>query len=346
MNLTAGKLWGMRRMADNAGLFKMTAVDQRPPIKSAIANHYGVTDAPFDDVAKFKALLIETLQPSSSAMLLDPHFAIPRGIDYLAPEKGLIVTLEDSIFEDTGSGRRSFEIDNWSVNKIKRMGADAVKVLAWYRPDADEAINKHQQNFVKKIGEACAQYDIPFLFELLVYPLDSDAHQTQEYVEMKGKRADDVLKSVEEFAKPEYGVDVFKLESPIAASDVPGVGNEGWEETQAIFDEMGKLAGRPWVMLSAGAGKPQFRNVLTHAYKAGASGYLAGRAIWLDAFSHFPDWDKMRSDLNGEANTYMDDLNKLTEAHAMPWHQHSVFTGNGQKFTPSDASFRSIYAEM
>ena len=30
---------------------------------------------------------------------------------------------------------------------------------------------------------------------------------------------------------------------------------------QALFDEMGRLAGRPWVMLSAGAGKAEFRNV-------------------------------------------------------------------------------------
>jgi len=28
MQLSAGKLWGMRRMADAGGLFKMTAVDQ------------------------------------------------------------------------------------------------------------------------------------------------------------------------------------------------------------------------------------------------------------------------------------------------------------------------------
>lgn len=346
MKLSAGKLWGMRRMADDNGLFKMTAVDQRPPIKSAIAKHYGTDSAPYDDVARFKALLVETLQPKSSALLLDPHFAIPRGLKYLSPDKGLIVTLEDSIFEDAGSGRRSAQIDNWSVNKIKRMGGDAVKVLAWYRPDADPAINTFQQDFVKQIGEACEQFDIPFLFELLVFPLDSDKHQTKDYVEMTGKKADHVLASVEEFAKPDYGVDVFKLESPVGADQVPGVGNEGWETTQELFDEMGRLAGRPWVMLSAGAGKAQFRNILTHAYQAGASGYLAGRAIWLDAFSHFPDWDRMRADLSGEACAYMDDLNALTEAKAMPWHRHPLFDGDGLAFSPSDATFRDTYAEI
>ena len=92
-------------------------------------------------------------------------------------------------------GRRSSEIDIGTY-QIKRMGGDAVKVLAWYRPDADLA-SISIKRLDKRIGEACAKYDIPFLFELLVYPLKTDSEQTQEYTEMKTKRADDVLKSVE-----------------------------------------------------------------------------------------------------------------------------------------------------
>lgn len=343
IELTPGKLWGMRRMANADGYFMITAVDQRPPITAPIAKYHGAKKAPYAEVARFKALLIETLQNDSSAMLLDPHFAIPRGLKYFSPQNGLIVTLEDSLFRDGGKGRFSCAIDDWSVAKIKRMGGDAVKVLAWYRPDADEAINRHQQNFVRKIGEACAHYDIPFLFELLVFPLNEDAGQTREYVEMAGKKADHVLASVREFAKPEYGIDVFKLESPVASGRVPGVEGENWKETQAVFDEMGRLAGRPWVMLSAGAGKDDFRRILTHAYMAGASGYLAGRAIWLDAFQKFPDWRAIRRELITGARPYMADLNSLTQANALPWHKHACFGGNGLNFTPSDASFRHAY---
>jgi tagatose 1,6-diphosphate aldolase len=346
MHLSVGKLWGMRRMADSAGRFKMTAVDQRPPIKNPIAAHYGTETAPYDDVAQFKALLTETLQSESSAMLLDPHFAIPRGLRFLSPQKGLIVTLEDSIFEETPGGRLSAEIDDWSVAKIKRMGGDAVKVLAWYRPDAATSVNEQQKDMVKKIGDACARHDIPFLFELLVYPLAGDAHQTTDYVELRGKKTDDVLASVEAFAAPEFGVDVFKLESPLNAADVPGVGNDGWQNAQQVFDEMGRLAGRPWVMLSAGAGKSDFRNILTHAYRAGASGYLAGRAIWLDAFSHFPDWRQIRTGLETESVNYMRDLNALTDTDALPWHEHALFGGEGEAFIPNDQTFRHQYGDF
>ncbi|MEL6297179.1 MAG: tagatose 1,6-diphosphate aldolase [Pseudomonadota bacterium] len=343
MELTPGKLWGLRRMADAGGRFKMTAVDQRPPIKGPIAKHLGVDEAPWEDVARFKAMLVQHLQPQSTAMLLDPHYAIPQAFDLMSPAKGLIVTLEDSVFHETSGGRLSASIDDWSVDKIKRMGGDAVKVLAWYRPDAAPEVCQAQQDYTKRVGEACARYDIPFLFELLVYPLaaDADADQTRDYVEMKNKKADGVLKSVEEFAKADYGVDIFKLESPVNASDA-----DGSADVQALFNEMGRLAGRPWVMLSAGAGKDDFRNILAHAFKAGASGFLAGRAIWLDAFKHYPDWDGIAADLAGASADYMADISSLADREGAPWFAHAYFGPDGAKFTPADAGFRHSYGPI
>ena len=340
--LSAGKLWGLRRMADDTGLFRMLAVDQRPPIKGPIAAHYGTDEAPYDDVARVKALLIEALQPAATALLLDPHYAVPRGLRYLSPEKGLILTLEDSAFKERDGGRLSTEIEGWSVEKIKRAGGDAVKVLAWYRPDASEAVRSSQKDFAQRVGEACARYDLPFLFELLVYPLLGDEDRTREYREMHGKRSDHVLGSVETFAAADYGVDIFKLEAPVPAESVPGPEGESGAEVQALFDEMGRLAGRPWVMLSAGAGKAAFERVLRHAYRAGASGFLAGRAIWLDAFARFPDWKAMESELRGDSLAYMNAINRLTAAQARPWFDHPTY-GTPPDIVPSDGGFRFAY---
>ena len=345
MQLTAGKLWGLRRLADDAGRFKMTAVDQRPPIKNPIKKIRGTAEAPWDDVAGVKKLLVETLQDESTAMLLDPHFAYPHAVSVFSPQKGLILTLEDSVFEETPDGRLSSEIDDWSVEKIKRAGADAVKVLTWYRPDASQSVNQAQRDFTQRIGEACAKYDIPYVFELLVYPLAHDAEQTLDYVEMQTKKPDLVLQSVEAFAHPNFGVDVFKLESPLAASDVPGVDGDDARDAQKYFDALGRAAGRPWVMLSAGADMAAFERILTHAYAAGASGYLAGRAIWLKAFGHFPDWEAIRAGLAGDGAAYMRRINALTDAKARPWTTHPVFgeDGQGARLSPSTADFRHSY---
>ena len=337
--VSPGKLWGFRRLADASGRFKMVAVDQRPPIKNPIREKRGLAEAPYADVAGFKLMLIEELQRDASALLLDPHFALPQGLTLLSPAKGLIVTLEDSLFTQTPEGRLSGEIDDWSVEKIKRCGGDAVKVLAWYRPDAGAAICQAQQDFTARIGDACARYDIPFLFELLVYPLAGDSHQTADYIEMQGKHADHVLDSVREFARPRYGIDIFKLESPVPAS---GIGHADRAVTQGLFDEMGQLAGRPWVMLSAGAGMADFEIVLEHAYAAGASGYLAGRAIWAEPFKAFPDWEAIRSGLRAKSLPYMARINALTDKAATPWMTHPLYGGTVTVPQP-DAGFRLAY---
>jgi tagatose 1,6-diphosphate aldolase len=316
--MEAGKLWGMRRLADDAGRFKMLAVDQRPPIKNLVADRRGLESAPYQDVCDFKALLVEELAPHASAALLDPHYAYPAAVHLLPPSRGLLLTLEDSIFDDTSAGRRSFEIDDWSVEKIKRAGADAVKVLAWYRPDAGEEVREHQREFVRRIGEACRRYDIPYVFELLVYAFAGAASHTTDYVEDTAKRAEDVVASVEAFAGPEYGIDLFKLESPFPAGRVPDR-SEDDGTVQAAFDALGRAAGRPWVMLSAGATQEAFGRILEYAYAAGASGYLAGRAIWWDACQTFPDLEAMRGRLRVESVPYMEQLNRLTDDRAVPW---------------------------
>ncbi|MBZ8134962.1 tagatose 1,6-diphosphate aldolase [Afifella sp. IM 167] len=344
MNLSAGKFRGLARLADASGRFKMVAVDQRPPIEGPICKALQRDTAPWEDVARFKAMLVRELQEAASALLLDPHYAYPAAIGHLDPRLGLIMTLEDSAFEETAEGRYSREIGDWSVEKIKRAGGDAVKVLAWFRPDAGRDVNAHQRDFVKRIGAECDRLDIPFVLELLVYPLAHDREKTQEYVEMRSKRAADVLRSVEIFAAPEYGVDLFKLESPIPAAEVPGIGGPDWRDAQSLFDELGRLAGRPWVMLSAGSSMAEFRRILGHAYRAGASGYLAGRAIWADAFRAFPDWEAIEMGLRREALDYMAEINRLTDGEAHPWREHHAYGAAGPGLAHPDASFRTHYA--
>ncbi len=340
--MEAGKLWGMRRLADAAGRFKMLAVDQRPPIENLIAERRGLDSAPYEDVCAFKALLVEELAPLASASLLDPHFAYPAAVHLVPPSGGLLLTLEDSIFEDTAEGRRSSEIDNWSVEQIKRAGGDAVKVLAWYRPDAGEGVREHQHELVQRIGDACRRYDLPFVFELLVYPFLGRPAHTVDYVEDVAKRAEDVVASVEAFAGPEYGVDLFKLESPLPAPAVPDrAADDG--SVQAAFDAVGRAAGRPWVMLSAGATKEAFGRVLEYAYAAGASGYLAGRAIWWDACQVFPDLEAMRGRLKVESVPYMEQLNRLTDAAAIPWTEQAGVLGT-PTLDRAGPGFRAGYA--
>jgi tagatose 1,6-diphosphate aldolase len=103
-----------------------------------------------------------------------------------------------------------------------------------------------------------------------------------------------VIESVREFARSEYGVDLLKLDSPLATNGLPRRdGSAAAKAAQQEFDAIGEICSAheiPWVLLSGGAAHDKFERVLEYAYAAGAGGFLAGRTIWLDAMrDHFPD---------------------------------------------------------
>ena len=329
-----GKQRGLARLADAGGHFTMVALDQRPPLVQAIAKARGISadQVGFGDMLAAKRMLVQALAGEASSMLFDPNFAVPAALDVLPARTGLIVTLEEHRFADTLGGRLSRSIDNWSVGKIRRMGGDAVKVLAWYRPDAAPEVLAHQRDYVRTVGAECRRHDIPFVLELLVYPFPDSAGHTTDYVESADKRADLVIESVREFAKPEYGVDLYKLETPLpAASLPPREDSPAAREAASAFDEVGGIcakAGIPWVLLSGGAAPEQFQRVLGYSYAAGAQGFLAGRTIWLDAVqSHFPDQGAVLNALQRQGLGILQDLGGLTRAQANPWTPSFDFAG-------------------
>ncbi len=321
MAMTAGKYWRLRRLADRQGRFTMLAVDQRPPIERLVAEARGEQTPRREDVSAVKTLLLEELSREVSAVLVDPLIAYPDGWRHLDPRRGLLVTLEHAVYDDGPGGRRSGPIPGWSVEAIARLGGDAVKVLAWYRPDADPAVREHQQAWVAEVGEACRRHDLPFVFELLVYPFAAGHGSGDEYAEDPGKRAEAVIESVEAFADPAFGVDLFKLESPIPAAALPAPGEDDGT-TGGWFSALDRAAGRPWVMLSAGASADDFRRVLHYALDAGASGFLAGRAIWAEAMAAFPDLEACRAVLRRDAVPYLRTLVDDTARSARPWFEH------------------------
>ena len=52
----------------------------------------------------------------------------------------------------------------WSVEKIKLMGADAVKLLAPFEP-GEPVSAEHQFALIQHVFEECKKYDILFLLE-------------------------------------------------------------------------------------------------------------------------------------------------------------------------------------
>jgi tagatose 1,6-diphosphate aldolase len=151
-------------------------------------------------------------------------------------------------------------------------------------------------------------------------------------VESPGKLPGLVIDSVREFAKPEYCVDLLKLESPLAANSLPA--RDGSAEAKAAqneFDAIGDICRQrniPWVLLSGGAAPEKFELVLDYSYAAGASGFLAGRTIWLDAvLKNFPDRAAVSASLRKDGLNVLERLSELTTAKGTAWKaRYPVFT--------------------
>jgi tagatose 1,6-diphosphate aldolase len=218
------------------------------------------------------------------------------------------------------------------VEKAQHAGADAVKLLLYYHPDASEEVRRHQQDLVQRLGEECEQTCMPFLLELVSYALEEGSTSTDEFAR---KKPDLVIRSAREFSAPKYKVDVLKLEFPAdlkRTREFCGGAFDG-QERQAVYQlsevrefcrQLNEGAGMPWVILSAGVGIEEFLVQVELATEAGASGFLCGRAIWKDAVAFYPDVARMEEWLRSQgaynfvrANAY---------AHrAVPWFGHRRF---------------------
>jgi tagatose-1,6-bisphosphate aldolase len=75
------------------------------------------------------------------------------------------------------------------------------------------------------------------------------------------------------------------------------------------------------VLLSEGAGFDDFAVQMEIVAKAGASGYIAGRAVWGDAVGNLPDGVRRAGLVR--AGERLDELNDLVRRHGKPWTSHA-----------------------
>ena len=139
--------------------------------------------------------------------------------------------------------------------------------------------------FIERIGAECETYEIPFFLEFVGYDPKGGDEKGVEYAKAKPEI---VKRSMEEFSKPQYRVDVLKVEVPVNAEYVEGSsvykGQKAYTREEALkhFREAAALALKPFIYLSAGVGNAQFTESLKMASEAGTdySGVLCGRATW------------------------------------------------------------------
>ncbi len=320
----------------------MLAIDQRDSLRNGMATAAGTTADRISDEALIKAkrAIVKTLAPYASAVLIDPVYGYPQCVTDLPPRVGLLLSQEETGYVAGGASekeRRTRLLENWSVEQAQRLGADAVKLLLYYRPDGSVEMRRQQEKLVADVGHACVQAEMPFLLELVAYPLTEGGADSLAYAQKKPAL---VIRSAEEFSKPVYGVDILKLEFPADlkwTAEYAGGAFDGKPrqsayratEVETFCRQLNQAAGIPWVILSAGVNIEEFLVQVDMATAAGASGFLCGRAIWKDAIPLYPDLVKMETWLRTQGGHNF----ARAKAHAglaLPWPQHRAFAGDSQ----------------
>jgi tagatose 1,6-diphosphate aldolase len=226
----------------------------------------------------------KVLTPHASAILLDPEWGLEAAAAR-SKNAGLLLAYEKSGYDNTQPGRRADLLPDVSVQRIRNLGGDAVKVLIYYTPFEDKTVNEEKHAFIERIGDECRANEMPLFLEFVGYDPAGGDEKGLEYAKRKPEI---VTRSMEEFSKDRYGVDVLKVEIPVNLTYAEGAavygGQKAYSKEDAL-EEFRKAAGvatRPFIYLSAGVSNQQFTESLRWASEAGVnfSGVLCGRATW------------------------------------------------------------------
>jgi tagatose 1,6-diphosphate aldolase len=287
MNITPGKQKGLQAVSDSRGVIAAAAMDQRGSLKSAIAKQKGIDkkDVSAKMLEEFKAAVVKVLSPYASAVLLDPEYGLPAA-RVRAKNAGLLLAYENSGYDNTRPGRLPDLLDVWSARRLVEAGADCVKILLYYTPFDPPHINDIKHAWVERIGAECQAADVPFFLEFVGYEEGGD----EKGIAYARKKPEIVARSMEEFSKPRYGVDVLKVEVPVNMAFVAGTksskGESAYTRDQAKehFRRAAAAAKKPFIYLSAGVDNDVFAETLELASESGVnfSGVLCGRATWKD----------------------------------------------------------------
>jgi len=299
----------------------MCAIDHRGALKRAL-NEKNPDAVSYQDMVDFKLDLCQAVAPFASAILLDPEYGAAQAIaaGLLPGPKGLLVSIEKTGYTGDSTARITELLPGWSVKKMKKMGASAVKLLIYFRPDLEDVASK-QLDLVARLADQCLEEDIAFLVEPVSYSIEAGGASSKKFAEIKPGLVIETARQIT--ALP---IDVLKAEFP---ADIKFEQDEG--KLLGLCQELNRASRLPWVLLSAGVDFESFRKQVRIACKAGASGFLAGRALWQEG-AQIRSRDERMNFFQNTAAPRLKELAELADSYGKPW--YSRLGAEDGKFAP------------
>jgi tagatose-1,6-bisphosphate aldolase len=257
-----------------------------------------------DELRDFKVDVTDALSGGATGFLLDPDLGVPAVQDggALHGRCGLLVATEPAQRQQWNGEPRTSRDPARDAAWVAGMGGHALKFLVQLRPDRPRAAGEPDLvaevvEAVRAVVEDCRAVGVPSVVESLVYKLAGEDALDDDH------RADLIVESAR--LLNEVGPDLLKLEFP---GDARGC------------ERIAQALSTPWAVLSAGVAFERFHEALRIACDhGGASGFIAGRAIWQEAVGM--DRQARRTFLRETGRRRLDAGVKAIEGHARPyWH--------------------------
>lgn len=316
----------------SSGAFAMVAIDQRESLRTMLAEARSGAGAgaaadaageiPDALLTEVKVAVVRALSPHASAVLIDRQFGLDAVLRARAlhPACGLIVAA-DALVQEPGDVVTDTELDrSMDPGEMRALGAAALKLLVIWR---DDERRPARRALVEAFVERAHAAGLVALVEGVVSPpLAADGTAAPAATGWDREAA--LLEAATELCLP--GVDLYKAEVPL-------FGRAPAREITARAAAITAAVGAPWVVLSQGVRIDDFAPAVEAACRGGASGFLAGRAIWSDCLAN----PETAAELERIAVPRLRRLAALVDREARPWHR----AGPRSPVTPGTGPRRS-----
>ncbi len=284
-------------LARSSGTFAMVAMDQRESLRAMFAEQVS-GDVPLEARVAFKVAVARLLSPHASAMLLDAEEGLGPILEAgaLDPRCGLIIAA-DALVQPVGGAVDDTDLDEAvDLTAAAERGAVAAKLLVIWKEDRSADA---RADLVGRFLERARAAGLPGIVEGVVRPPTGvdDADWTE--------REDALFEATAELGA--LRPDLYKAQVPLSGRGEPG---EMVQRSRRMTDALPC----PWVVLSAGVALEDFATGVEAACRGGASGFLAGRAIWRDAIGPDPEPALLERSV-----PRLRRLGEIVDAHARPW---------------------------
>jgi sulfofructosephosphate aldolase len=274
----------------------MVALDQRESLRTMFTDALGrsVEDRTLTD---FKLAAAAELAPYASGLLIDRRYGYRHLVtERRLPESCGLILAADALRQPAGGPVEDTDLDS-EVDPVvaAREGAVALKLLLIWRHDEHRAVRvKLAERFVTTCRDAG-----------LLSVLEPVVRQAP------GETGFDLDSAILEAA-----AELGPLRPSLYKAQVPGLGQADDTTTLVVCRRVTACLPVPWVVLSQGVPMDRFPWAVRIACRAGASGFLAGRAVWSDCLTAGDPGPVLRE----RAAPRLRELADIVDREARPWH--------------------------